>query len=105
MKNVDPLSVSLNVASQTASSVTLNASVSDPSRVQEYYYSCGYTWGADTTDSSYTCSNLSINTSLPFQVRVVDRLGGGSLHFRYFNSNFTRSYQACYYNQYNRLGF
>lgn len=77
-ENVDPLSVSLNVASQTASSVTLNASVSDPSRVQEYYYLCGYTWSAATTDSSYTCSNLSINTSLPFQVRVVDRLGGGS---------------------------
>lgn len=77
-ENVDPLSVSLNVASQTASSVTLNASVSDPSRVQEYYYLCGYTWSAATADSSYTCSNLSINTSLPFQVRVVDRLGGGS---------------------------
>ena len=77
-ENVDPLSVSLNVASQTASSVTLNASVSDPSRVQEYYYLCGYTWSAATTDSSYTCSNLSINTSLPFQVRVVDCLGGGS---------------------------
>ena len=77
-ENVDALSVSVSVASQTASSVTLNASVSDPSRVQEYYYLCGYTWSAATTDSSYTCSNLSINTSLPFQVRVVDRLGGGS---------------------------
>lgn len=76
--NVEPLSVSLAISSQTSSSVTLQASVSDPSRVQEYYYLCGYTWSAATTNSSYTCNNLSINTSLPFQVRVVDRLGGGS---------------------------
>ena len=76
--NVDALSVSLEVSSQTYSTVTLNANVSDPSRVQEYYYLCGYTWSNATTDSNYTCSNLSINTSLPFQVRVVDRLGGGS---------------------------
>lgn len=76
--NVDPLMVSLEVSSQTSSSVTLKANVSDSSRVQEYYYLCGYSWSAATTDSSYTCNNLSINTSLPFQVRVVDRLGGGS---------------------------
>lgn len=76
--NVDPLTVSLEVSSQTSSSVTLKANVSDSSRVQEYYYLCGYSWSPATTDSTYTCNNLSINTSLPFQVRVVDNLGGGS---------------------------